>query len=69
VFELVDLPGELDEPSLLAAAARRSVGLEGVSWHRSTPREIPGVLIGYGALSEPALARAMGLVAEAIAET
>jgi GntR family transcriptional regulator/MocR family aminotransferase len=68
LFELVELPTELDEPSLLAAAARRGVGLEGLSWHHAGPLDSPGLLVGYGGVSEPALARAMQLLADAVAE-
>jgi GntR family transcriptional regulator/MocR family aminotransferase len=68
VFELVDLPAGVDEPSLLAAAARRGVGLEGLSWHRSADVEPAGVLVGYAGLSEPALIQAVRLLAAAIDE-
>jgi GntR family transcriptional regulator/MocR family aminotransferase len=68
VFELLQLPSEVDEPGLLAAAARRGVGLEGLSWHRSSDVRSTGVVIGYAGLSEPALVQATRLLAEAIAE-
>jgi GntR family transcriptional regulator/MocR family aminotransferase len=68
VLELVELPAEVDEPSLLAAAARRGVGLEGLSWHHSGTVETRGLLVGYAGLSEPALTRAVQLLAEAIGE-
>jgi GntR family transcriptional regulator / MocR family aminotransferase len=68
VFELLELGAAVDEPSLLAAAARRGVGLEGLSWHHSGERPRAGVLLGYAAVSEPALAQAMRLVGQAVAE-
>lgn len=68
VFELLELPAHVDEPSLLAGAARRGVGLEGLSWHRSSEVKSAGVLVGYAGSSQPALLRALRLVAEAMAE-
>jgi GntR family transcriptional regulator/MocR family aminotransferase len=68
VFELLWLPAEVDEPSLLAAAARRGVGLEGLSWHHSGRVHRAGVLIGYAGISEPALVQAGRLFAEAMAD-
>jgi GntR family transcriptional regulator / MocR family aminotransferase len=67
VFELVELPRAVDEPSVLAAAARRGVGLEGLAWHRSGDAGPGGVLAGYAGLPEPALAHAVRLLAEAVA--
>jgi GntR family transcriptional regulator/MocR family aminotransferase len=69
VFELLRLPSKMDEAGFLAAAARRGVGLEGLSWHRSGDALARGVLVGYAAVSEPALERAVGLMEEAMAET
>jgi GntR family transcriptional regulator/MocR family aminotransferase len=68
VFELLELPAGVDEPSLLAGAARRGVGLEGLSWHRSREAKTAGVLVGYAGPSEPALLHAVRLLAEAMAE-
>jgi GntR family transcriptional regulator/MocR family aminotransferase len=68
VFELIRLPQAVDEASLLAASARRGVGLEGLSWHRSGAVYAPGVLLGYAGVSEPALERAVQLLGEAMAE-
>ena len=36
LFELVELPAGVNEPALLAAAAARGVGMEGLAWHRFT---------------------------------
>jgi GntR family transcriptional regulator/MocR family aminotransferase len=68
LFELLELPAGVDEPSLLAAAARRGVGLEGLSLHHSGDVRSAGVLVGYAGLAEPALIQAMRLIAEAMAE-
>ena len=68
VFELVELPAGVDEPSLLAAAARRGVGLEGLSWHYAGTVDACGLLVGYAGLSEPALTRAMRLMSDSISE-
>jgi len=68
VFELIELPEGIEEPSLLDAAARRGLGLEGLSWHHSDDNQSAGVLLGYARVSEPALAKAVQLLAEAIAE-
>jgi GntR family transcriptional regulator / MocR family aminotransferase len=68
LFELVELPQEVDEPRLLRAAAARGVGMEGLAWHRFKPGGAPGVLLGYGNLSEPAIEQGVRLLAEALAE-
>jgi GntR family transcriptional regulator/MocR family aminotransferase len=62
---LIDLPADLDEPSLLAAAARRDVGVEGLSLHSYTGDSPPGLLLGNAYLSEPAIERGLRLLAEA----
>ena len=61
-------PSEVDEPALLAAAAARGVGMEGLRWHRFTHGGPPGVVLGYGNLSEPAIEQGVRLLAEALAE-
>jgi GntR family transcriptional regulator/MocR family aminotransferase len=68
LFELVELPEEVDEPRLLRAAAARGVGMEGLAWHRFTPGGPPGVLLGYGNLSEPAIEHGVRLISEALGE-
>ena len=68
LFELVELPAEVDEPRLLRAAAARGVGIEGLSWHRFTAAGPPGVLLGYGNLSEPAIEHGVRLIGEALEE-
>ncbi len=68
LFELVELPAGTDEPALLAAAAERGVGMEGLSWHRFAHGGAPGLLLGYGNLSEPAIEHGVHLIAQALAE-
>jgi GntR family transcriptional regulator/MocR family aminotransferase len=68
LFELVTLPEEIDEPRLLRAAAARGVGMEGLAWHRFRPGGAPGVLLGYGNLSEPAIEHGVRLIGEALAD-
>jgi GntR family transcriptional regulator/MocR family aminotransferase len=69
LFEPVMLPGGVDEHALLAAAAAQGLGLEGMALHRFQDREPahPGLVLGYGALSEPAIERAIHLMAETFA--
>jgi GntR family transcriptional regulator/MocR family aminotransferase len=65
LYELVTLPQEIDEPALLAAAAARGVGMEGLSWHRFADGGAPGLLLGFGNLSEPAIEQGVRLIGEA----
>lgn len=69
LYELVELPEGVSEPALLAAAAARGVGMEGLAWHRFSPDGAPGVLLGFGNLSEPAIEQGVRLIADALAET
>jgi GntR family transcriptional regulator/MocR family aminotransferase len=68
LYELVRLPGDVDEAALLARAAERGVGAEGLSWHRFTPGGHPGLVLGYGNLAEPAIEQGVRLLGEAFAE-
>jgi GntR family transcriptional regulator/MocR family aminotransferase len=61
---MVVLPAQIDEPALLAAAARRGVGLEGLSRHSYTGECPPGLVLGHAHLPEPALTRGVELLAE-----
>jgi GntR family transcriptional regulator/MocR family aminotransferase len=65
LYVLVELPGEVDEPALLAAAARHGVGIEGLSLHSYTGECRPGLVLGHGYLAEPAIERGVRLLAEA----
>jgi GntR family transcriptional regulator/MocR family aminotransferase len=66
LVELVTLPEAVDEASFVAAAAARGVGLEGLATHRMQPSGPGGVLVSYAALPEPALARAVALLGDAL---
>ena len=68
LYELVELPGDVNEAALLASAAERGVGAEGLSLHRFTPGGAPGLVLGYGNLSEPAIEQGVRLLGEALAE-
>ncbi len=65
LFELVMLPEKTEESLLLRAAAERGVGAEGLALHRFTAGGAPGVLLGYGNLSEPAIDQGIRLLGEA----
>jgi GntR family transcriptional regulator/MocR family aminotransferase len=65
LFELVMLPSEVSERALLRAAAERGVGAEGLALHRYAAEGPPGVLLGYGNLSEPAIEQGVRLLGEA----
>jgi len=68
LYELVELPEGSDEAALVTAAAARGVGIEGLALHRFNPTGSPGLVLGFGCLSEPAIDRGIGLVAEALQE-
>jgi GntR family transcriptional regulator/MocR family aminotransferase len=68
LYELVELPEDSDEAALLAAAERRGVGLEGLSLHRFAAAGPPGLVLGFGNLSEPAIEQGVRLIAAALAE-
>jgi GntR family transcriptional regulator/MocR family aminotransferase len=65
---LVDLPADVDEPALVAAAARRGVGIEGLALHCYAGDREPALVLGHAHLAEPALQRGVELLAEALAE-
>lgn len=64
LFELVMLPADVSESQLLGAAAKRGVGAEGLALHRFAADGPPGVLLGYGNLSEPAIEQGIRLLGE-----
>jgi GntR family transcriptional regulator/MocR family aminotransferase len=66
LYELVELPRGTDEAALVAAAARRGVGVEGLSLHRFGPAGPPGLVLGFACLSEPALEQGIRLLADAL---
>jgi GntR family transcriptional regulator / MocR family aminotransferase len=66
VFALVLLGENVEEEAVVSAAARAGVGVEGLSAHRIADGGTGGLVVGFGAVSEPALARAVQLLAEAV---
>jgi GntR family transcriptional regulator / MocR family aminotransferase len=68
LYELVELPEGTDEAALVAAAAARGVGVEGLALHCFNPTGPPGLVLGFGCLSEPAIDRGVRLLAEALLE-
>jgi GntR family transcriptional regulator/MocR family aminotransferase len=64
---LVWLPAELDEPAVVAAAARRGLGVYGLGPYRVNGPGAPGLVFGYGGLTEPAVVEGVDLLADAIA--
>ena len=60
------LPHDLDEDTLVAAAAKRGVGVYGVRPFRLAPSEQGGLIFGYSSLPEHLLAEGVVLLAEAI---
>jgi GntR family transcriptional regulator / MocR family aminotransferase len=66
LFELVELPRSVDEPALVAAAASRGVGVDGLALHRYGVGGPPGLVLGYGSLAEPAIRQGVRLLASAV---
>lgn len=64
LFVTVNLPGDVDEPALLTAAARAGIGLEGLSLHSYTGATPAGLVIGCGYLQEIAIDRTIGRLAQ-----
>ena len=63
---MVVLPDHTDEAALLTAAARRGVGVEGLSLHSYTGDCPPGLVLGHACLAEPAIERGVQLLASAV---
>lgn len=66
----VELPRGCDEKALVRAAHQRGVQLEGAAWHWADPNDDrpPAVVLGYGAVAEPAIARSIELLGDAYRE-
>jgi GntR family transcriptional regulator/MocR family aminotransferase len=69
LHQLIVLPGHVDEPALLAAAARHGVGIEGLSLHSYTGDRPPGLVLGHAHLAEPAIERGVRLLTDALGAT
>jgi GntR family transcriptional regulator/MocR family aminotransferase len=66
---MLELEAGADEVAIIAAAARRSVGVYGVGVHRRRPGAGPPALVlGYGAVPEDDIAPGVELLAEALRE-
>jgi GntR family transcriptional regulator/MocR family aminotransferase len=66
LYELVELPDAVDEATLIAAAAERGVGVEGLALHRFVPAGPAGLVLGFGNLAEPAIEQGTRLLGEAL---
>jgi GntR family transcriptional regulator / MocR family aminotransferase len=66
LYVLVDLPAGVDEPAMLAAAARHGVGIEGLSLHSYLGDSPPGLVLGHAHVAEAAIKRGVQLLVEAI---
>jgi GntR family transcriptional regulator/MocR family aminotransferase len=62
---LVELPAGADEPALLAAAARHTVGVEGLSLHSYAGDTPPGLVLGHASMADAAIARGVRLLSDA----
>ena len=62
------LPDELDEATVIAAAAREGVAVAGVSPYRLSPSPRGGLIFGYSDLNERLIADGVGRLARAISE-
>jgi GntR family transcriptional regulator/MocR family aminotransferase len=67
LYELALLPDGVDEAALIAAAAARGLGLEGLALHSFRPGGPPGLVLGFGGHPEPAIERSVRLLAESLA--
>lgn len=63
------MPEAVDEAAFLTAAGERGMRLHGLSWFRvnPTPPTPPGLVLGFGNASEPAIERAVGQLARVAA--
>jgi GntR family transcriptional regulator/MocR family aminotransferase len=68
LYELAELPPDVDEATLIGAAAMRGLGLEGLALHRFRPDGPPGLVLGFANLPEAAIERSIRLVAEALTQ-
>ena len=66
LYLMLLLPDHVDEPALIAAAARHHVGIEGLSLHSYTGYAPPGLALGHASMAEPAIERGIQLLASAL---
>jgi GntR family transcriptional regulator/MocR family aminotransferase len=63
----VKLPEDVDQRALARAAYERGVLLEDAAWHWARREQAPpSLVLGYGAVTEPTLRRALTIVADAM---
>jgi GntR family transcriptional regulator/MocR family aminotransferase len=62
------LPGDLDEATVVAAAARHGVVVQGVTPYRLRPAGPGGLIFGYATLTERAITDGVAALADAVAE-
>jgi GntR family transcriptional regulator / MocR family aminotransferase len=63
---MVGLPEDADEPAVLATAARRGVGLEGLALHSYTGDCGPGLVFGHAYMPDAAIERGVQLLSAAL---
>jgi GntR family transcriptional regulator/MocR family aminotransferase len=63
---LLELPPDLDDEDVAAAAARRAVRVEPVSRYAVALRHPPGLVVGYGRVHESAIEPAVAALAAAV---
>jgi GntR family transcriptional regulator/MocR family aminotransferase len=68
LYEMLELPGDIGEAALITRAEAHGVGLQGLSLHRFSSGGSPGLVLGFGGLSEPAIERGVRLIARALSE-
>jgi GntR family transcriptional regulator/MocR family aminotransferase len=66
LYETLALPEGTDEAALVAAAAERGVGVEGLALHSFRESSEPSLVLGFACLPEPAIERAVRLLVEAV---
>jgi DNA-binding transcriptional MocR family regulator len=65
---MVKLPAGVDEPALVAAAARRGAGVEGISLHSYVPNTPSGLVLGHAHLAEPAIEQGIRRLRAAVSD-
>lgn len=66
---MIELGNDIDEQAVLAAAARRSIRVYGLSAYRARPLAAqPGLVVGYGGLPETTIREAVRQLTAALAE-
>ncbi len=66
---MIELANDVDEQAVLAAAARRSIRVYGLSAYRARPLAAqPGLVVGYGGLPESSIREAVRHLMAALAE-